>query len=181
MPKPLGAALYMGTCSGHGVPQCSSHHPGLGGGVLGGCPHPPMTPAVVPKPVQAMNATTSWPPMAQLPAGPYLRTVFINNQLPIIDQDILTPHPTPSKHSTSSVGYKCAHTTATPAFWCTIGIAAGREAPTGHQRKLMATSMTVFINKRRAGRFGDPLGDETPAFPCSSKVAGASPNVYIGM
>ena len=63
-----GAALYMGTDSGHGVGTGSSHHPGLGGGVLPNCPHPSLSPTVVPRPVQAMNATTIWPPHPQLPA-----------------------------------------------------------------------------------------------------------------
>ena len=50
----------------------------------------------------------------------------------------------------------------------------------GHARKLLATSKTVWINGRRAGRFGDPFGDNTVAFPCNSRVAGCSPNVFIG-
>ena len=78
-----GAALYMGTDSGHGVGTGSSHHPGLGGGVLPNCPHPSLSPTIVPRPVQAMNATTIWPPHPQLPAGPYLRTVIIRSLLHI--------------------------------------------------------------------------------------------------
>jgi len=181
MGAPIGAALYMGTCSGHGCGCGSSHHPGLGGGMLSPCPHPSLSPAVVPKPVQAMNATTLWPPMAQLPLTGGVTNVIINKMVPIIDQDILTPHPTPVVHTTSSVGYKCAVTLGTPAWWCTIGVEGGRETAKGHSRKLMATSKTVFINKRRAGRIGDPLGDQTPAFPCSSLVVGGSPNVFIGL
>ena len=177
---PLGAALYMGVCSGHGVGCGSSHHPGLGGGTLSPCPHPSLTPAVVPKPVQAMNATTMWPPHAQSPAGPYLRTVIINGKMPICDQDLLIPHPTPTQHSTTSVGYKCFCTVSTPAWHCTIGTAGGREAAVGHSRKLMATTATVFVQKLRLGRMADPLGDQTVAFPCTSLVATASPNVYVG-
>ena len=176
-----GAALYMGTCSGHGVGSGSCHHPGLGGGILGGCPHPSLYPAIVPKPVAAMNATTIWPPIAQLPNGPTVTNVVINGKIPIVDQDILTPHPTPTQHLTMSVGYKCFTTRNTPAWWCTIGVAAGRETAAGHSRKLLATSKTVFINARRAGRIGDPLGDQTPAFPCTSVVAGGSPNVMVGL
>ena len=180
MAAPLGAALYMGTCSGHGVGSGSSHHPGLGGGMLSPCPHPSMSPMVVPKTVAQMTPTTVWPPMAQAPQAGGVTNVIINGKVPILDQDIPTPHPTPTQHTTSSVGFKCAFTTATPAYWCTIGVAAGREAPTGHSRKCFATTKNVFINKRRVGRFSDPLGDTTPAFPCLSTVAGASPNVYIG-
>tara|TARA_Y100001963_G_scaffold149236_1_gene228357 strand:- start:408 stop:959 length:552 start_codon:yes stop_codon:yes gene_type:complete len=177
---PLGAALYMGVDSGHGVGCGSSHHPGLGGGTLSPCPHPSTAPQVVPKPVAAMNATTIWPPHAQTPAGPYLRTVIINGKMPICDQDLLIPHPTPVQHTTTSVGFKCFCTVNTPAWWCTVGIAGGREAPTGHQRKLFATTATVFVQTLRLGRMSDPLGDTTVAFPCTSLVATASPNVYVG-
>ena len=178
---PLGAALYMGVDSGHGVGCGSSHHPGLGGGTLSPCPHPSLAPQVVPKPVVAMNATTIWPPHAQTPAGPYLRTVIINGKMPICDQDLLIPHPTPVQHTTTSVGFKCFCTVSTPAWHCTVGTAGGREAAAGHSRKLFATSKTVWINGRRAGRFGDPLGDNTPAFPCNSRVTGCSPNVFVGV
>ena len=167
------AAIYGGMCSGHGVGMCSSHHPGLGGGVLGGCPHAPTAPQIVPKPVAAMNGTTFWPPLVLGPVMAF-SNVVINGSIPIRDQDIITPHPTPSVHSTSSVGYKCAFTTTTPAWHCTIGVAAGRETATGHSRKLYATTKSVWINGMRAGKVGDLLGDATPAFPCTSVVAKGS-------
>ena len=110
-----GAALYMGSDSGHGVGVGASHHPGLGGGVLPNCPHPSLSPTVVPRSVNSMDATTIWPPHPQLPAGPYLRTVIINGQLPIIDQDILTPHPTPTQHTT-----RCAYGTSKPSPLCPV-------------------------------------------------------------
>ena len=68
----------------------------------------------------------------------------------------------------------------TPAWWCTIGVAAGRELPIGHARKCVATTTSVFIQKKRIGRFADPLGDGTPAFPCLSLIAGSSINVFVG-
>ena len=40
MPSGLGAALYMGTCSGHGKGSGSTAHPGHVGGMLSPCPHP---------------------------------------------------------------------------------------------------------------------------------------------
>ena len=180
--KPLGCALFTGVCSGHGAGTGSSHHPGLGGGMLSPCPHPSLSPNVVPKPVQAMNATTLWPPCGQTPLN-VMQTVVnvvVNGQVPIVDQDLLIPHPTPTVHTTSSVGFKCAFTTGTPAWWCTVGIEGGRETAKGHSRKLLATTATVFINGRRAGRMADPLGDQSPAFPCTSLIATASPNVYVG-
>ena len=178
----LAAAIYQGPDSGHGVGCGASHHPGLGGGMLPNCPHPSLSPTIKPSAMPAVNAVAIWPPLMQAPLTPLtaLRTVFINTAFPIVDQDLLTLHPTPTQFTTSSVGDKCFVTLNTPAWWCTMGITAGREAPVGHARKLMATSMTVFINGRRAGRFSDPLGDGTVAFPCLSVVTGSSINVFIG-
>lgn len=180
------AGIYLGPCSGHGVGSGSTHHPGLGGSVLPGCMMPPLDPKIVPKTVMLMNATTLWPPLLQAPATPLgaARNVYINKIIPIIDQDILTPHPTPTTHQACYTGIPkgCPPGCVTnPAFWCTIGVAAGREPPVGHARKHMATQKTVFINMRRASVFGDPLGDFTPAFPCCSVVTGASVNVFIGL
>lgn len=180
----MGAALYMGNCTGHGTGIGGSFQPGHGGGMVPGCPHSPMDPRISIKPLKVNNATAIWPPMAQLPSavpGALAARVLINKKIPIVDQDILTPHPTPTIYTTSSVGDKCAVTLSTPAFWCTIGAVGGREAPAGHPRKLVATSKTVFIGKKRAGRFADPLGDGTPAFPCLSLVSGSSPNVFVGI
>lgn len=181
------AALFMGVDSGHGTsPGGVSHHPGLGGGNIPVCPHIPLDTRVVPKPVPEVDKVAVWPPTSQLPLGVAKaavggKPVIINGSIPIVDQDILTPHPTPSQFTTTSTGDKCLVTLTTPAYWCTIGPVAGREAPTGHPRKAFATSKTVFINKARACRFGDPLGDGTPAFPCLSVITGSSPNVIIGI
>ena len=180
------AGIYKGPCSGHGTGSGSTHHPGLGGSTLPGCIMPPMDMKIVPKSVGLMNATTLWPPLLQAPATPLgaLRNVFINGVIPIVDQDILTPHPTPSVHIVTYTGVPngCPPGTVTnPAHWCTIGAAAGREPALGHSRKCFATQKSVFINGRRASVFGDPLGDFSPAFPCTSVVTGASINVFIGM
>lgn len=180
----MGAALYMGNCTGHGTGVGGSFQPGHGGGMVPGCPHSPLDPRINVRPVATNSATAIWPPTPQLPlgvAGAVAARVVINKLVPIVDQDILIPHPTPTIYTTSSVGDKCAITLPTPAYWCTIGPVGGREAPTGHPRKLMATSLTVFVGKRRLGRFADPLGDGTPAFPCLSLVSGSSPNVFVGI
>ncbi len=177
----VGAALFMGNCSGHGVGSGSSHHPGLGGGTLSPCPHSPTVASIVPKDVNAMDAVTTWKPHGQKPLTAIVRTVIINNKIPIIDQDELITHPTQTKHSTTSVGYKCYNTQSSPAWHCTIGTSGGREAAVGHARKLFATSKTVFIEGKPAGRIGDPLGDKTTAYPCNSVVSGGSKDVYIGL
>ena len=59
-----GAAIYSGNDSGHGTGVGGSHHPGLGGGTLSPCPHPPLLPAIKPKTVTLMNSVLIWPPVS---------------------------------------------------------------------------------------------------------------------
>ena len=177
------AALFMGTCSGHGTGSGSTHHPGLGGGTLPGCIKPPKDPKIVMKPVKLMDSTTLWPPTPQTPLSPIVRNVLINRIIPIIDQDELIPHPTPVTHQACYTGIpkKCPPgCTTNPAYWCTVGIEGGRESAKGHARQHQATIKTVFINGRRAGVFGDPFGYDTVAYPCNSVVTGCSKNVFLG-
>tara|TARA_R100000005_G_C4882857_1_gene133630 strand:+ start:54 stop:608 length:555 start_codon:yes stop_codon:yes gene_type:complete len=178
----FAAALFQGVCSGHGTGSGSTHHPGLGGPILPGCVKPANDQNVIPKTVGLMNATTLWPALAQLPLSPIVRNVVINGIMPIVDQDVLTPHPTQTMHVIEYTGIpKGCPPGAVPnnAWHCTIG-PGGREVLAGHSRKCFATCKTVFINGRRAGRFGDPLGDFSVAFPCTSTITGSSINVFIG-
>ena len=129
----MGCALFAGSCTGHGAGTGSSHHPGLGGGVLKGspCPHAPLDPRVSPKPVNAMDATTIWPPHPQLPFSALVRNVIVNGIMPIIDFDLLITHPTPTSHTHTVVkplpNGVCVHTTSSPAWHCTVGTAGGRD------------------------------------------------------
>ena len=183
-PVSMGAAaLFMGTCSGHGTGCGSTHHAGLGGGVLPGCIKPPKDPKIVMKPVKLMDSTTLWPPTPQTPLSPIVRNVLINRIIPIIDQDELIPHPTPVTHQACYTGIPKKSPpgcTTNPAYWCTVGIEGGRESAKGHARQHQATLKTVFINGRRAGVFGDPFGYDTVAYPCNSVVTGCSKNVFLG-
>ena len=83
----LGCALFSGSCTGHGAGTGSSHHPGLGGGVVNGspCPHGPLDSRVSPRSVNAMDATTTWPPHPQLPFSFLVRDVMVNNIIPIMN------------------------------------------------------------------------------------------------
>ena len=71
------AALFMGSCSGHGTGSGSTHHAGLGGGILPGCVKPPKDPKVVPKSVKLMDAVTMWPPCPQTSLESLTRNVRI--------------------------------------------------------------------------------------------------------
>jgi len=175
------AALFMGTCSGHGKANGVNWHPGPGGPILSPCPHPSLAPYIKAQEMKIADNFATWLPTPQLPLEPIVRNVVINKMIPIIDQDNLIPHPTVTQHVTMSTGFKCFTVRNTPAWHCTIGTGpGGREAPTGHARRLFATTKTVFINGKRAGRMADPFGNLTVPFPCLSVVAGASKDVFIG-
>ena len=177
----LGAALYMGTCSGHGKGAGGTAHPGHCGGTLGGCPHPPMRGDMGKKTVMVGDPVIIWPPTSQTPKGPTVTNVVINGKIPILDGDELIPHSTPTIHTTKSANEDCTNTEQTPAYHCVVGTAAGREPSTGHKRKAFASSKSVRINGKYVARIGDPLGNGTTEYPCKSVIAGSSANVYIGI
>ena len=107
----MGAALYMGNCTGHGTGVGGSFQPGHGGGMVPGCPHAPLDPRINVRDVVTNSATAIWPPTPQLPlgvAGAVAAKVVINKLVPIVDQDILITHPTPTVYTTSSVGTNCS-------------------------------------------------------------------------
>lgn len=180
------AALYMGSCSGHMAGAGGSWHPGPGGGPIAPC-SPGNLPSVSDKLMAAHSVYGSWLPTPLLPLTPLgaARNVFINGIIPIVDQDLLTPHPTLSVYSATRTVGKCTIVAPTNAWWCHTytgpGSIAGREPPVGHVRKAMATTLSVWINGRRACRVGDALGDGTSNFPCLSLIGGGSPNVIIGV
>ena len=51
-----------------------------------------------------MDSTTLWPPCPQTPLSAITRNVLINRIIPIIDQDELIPHPTPTVHKACYTG-----------------------------------------------------------------------------
>ncbi|NHK40097.1 hypothetical protein FJR75_11665 [Thermus thermophilus] len=180
------AALYMGSCSGHGAGAGGSWMPGPGGGATTPC-SPGNLPSITHLPGPVHDAMATWLPTPLLPLTPLgaARNVFINGIIPIVDQDLLTPHPTLSVYAVTRTVGKCTIVAPANAWWCHtytgVGTVAGREPPIGHARKAIATTKSVWINGRRACRVGDPLGDLTPAFPCRSLISAGSPNVIIGV
>ena len=180
------AALFMGKCSGHGAGTGGFWHPGPGGGTIKPCSGGNL-PTVKPKKmVSGHSVMAHWKPTPQLPfSAPLCSTVVINGKIPIVNNDILTPHPTLSVYQAVRTAGKCVITAPTNAWWAHkytgIGSVAGREPPVGHIRKCFATTKTVFFQGNLAGRMGDPLGNGTTTFPCESVIAGASTNVIIGI
>ena len=183
----------MGNCSGHGQGPAAgvgcTFQPGHGGGMANPCEtHAPMIrPNIGHVPVISNELVAKWIRTPQLPKGATVTNVVINGKIPIINGDELTPHPTETMFITQSVGDKCFKTLSTPAWYCTTGgasaMADGCEGKLGHDRKLFATTKTVFVNGQPLGRFGDPFGTMTGSgpYPCLSTVAGSSPNVFVGV
>lgn len=160
----LPAAIYKGSCSGHG--KCIP--PTIHATVNCGTP----CQAVPKKSVATMDATNIWPPFPQLPLTPKVPTVLINGIAPILDQDVLTSHPS---KCTQLVTLVCKE--PPPPMPCPTAVLCAEDVAGGgaHIRKATATSATVFINGKRACRVGDPLGP-----PCLSKIANGAKNVLIG-
>lgn len=160
----LPAAIYKGSCSGHGKCIPATVHATV----------PCGTPCegVPKKPIAAMDATNIWPPFPQLPQSPITPTVLINGISPILDQDILTNHPA---SCTQLVTLVCKE--PPPPMTCPTSALCAEDVAGGgaHIRKATATSATVFIMGKRACRVGDPLGP-----PCLSKIANGAKNVLIG-
>ena len=93
------AALFMGSCSGHGTGSGSTHHPGLGGGTLPGCIKPPKDPKIKQKSVKLMDfieaienklGTTAQKNMMDMQPGDVERTWA--NVVPLISDYDYTPN-----------------------------------------------------------------------------------------
>jgi hypothetical protein len=162
----LPAALYRGTCSGHGRTYPAHQHS------VENCGTTCMT-VKVQLPVAVKDGVCMWPPAVLAPAGPYLRTVIVNGIIPICDQDVLTPHKSPTTNIVM-VG-PCGQTPPVP-MPCVCSLLTAEDARgIGHPRKLTALTKTVYANKLAMGKVGDPLGP-----PCISTISQGSPNVFIG-
>lgn len=164
----LPAALYMGSCSGHGRCMPSNVH------AVVPCGTPCL--GAPPKSIATMDATNIWPPFPQTPLAVMtgVANVIISGNMPIVDQDLLTNHP-----PTCTQLIKFSGCDPTPAAipcptqqLCAEDLAGGG----AHVRKAFATTKSVFVNGRRLCRVKDPLGP-----PCLSLIATGSPNVFVGV
>lgn len=161
----LPAAIYRGTCTGHGKAKPDHIH------IYQSCGTTCADAAVLP--LVTKDGTCLWPPTTLAPAGPYLRTVIVNGIFPILDQDILTPHQSPTTNIVM-VG-PCGQTPPVP-MPCVCSMLTAEDAKgVGHPRKLTALTKTVYAMGLAMGKVGDPLGP-----PCISTVAQGSPNVLVG-
>lgn len=161
----LPAAIYRGTCTGHGVCIPANIHATVSCG----------TPckAVPKKPVAAMDATNHWLPQLLAPLQPVSPTVLIEGIAPILDADILMPH---KSVCTQLVAFVCK--TPPPPKPCPTADLTAEDFANGgaHTRIAKATTKSVWINGKRACRQQDPLGP-----PCLSTIAVGAPTVTIGI
>lgn len=173
MPGP-NAAVFAGTCSGHGIEL------GCGGPPHGNVQCIPAggSCATAPKKtVAAMNAYTLWPPAPLIPkAAPLCATIKVNKIVPIVAGDVLQEHKSPTMNLVIST--PCPKAQEAPVNLCcnaTLFTCAEDAGGVGHPRIAVATSKTVFFEKKPACRVGDPF-----AAPCLSKITTGAANVFIG-
>ena len=168
MPGPP-AAVFKGVCSGHGVCIPAVVHGSVP--CFTGCAAAPK------KPVAAMNAYSYWPPAPLAPlATPLCATIKISKIIPIVTGDTLQLHKSPCSVTVIDLACPKAKTAPTKvscntSVFCCAEDAAGA----GHPRVAVATTKTVFFEKKMACRVGDPF-----AVPCLSKIATGAANVFIG-
>lgn len=165
------AAIYQGTCTGHGRPVNGHvHNKSVD-------PCPGLTPAsAVTKPVATKDATCRWEgfPIAPKVVLP-IRNVLINGINPVLDGDVLTNHISATMHTVISAC--CPGPTCNPiVITAPCSMLATEDAKgQGHPRVVVATTKNVLINGRPLVKVGDPM-----ALPCLSKIAAGSANVLVG-
>lgn len=182
---PQAAALFMGKCSGHGSGGGGSWHPGPGGGTISPCSCGNLSSVKQKDYATGHDTMGQWRAHPQRPYDePIVDNVIINGKIPIVDTDLLTLHPTQSKYMATRKAGKCVVVCPTDAWWCHKYTgkdnSGGRESAAGHIRKCFASTKTVYIGGKLAGRMGDKLGDQSTTFPCRSVICGSSPDVIIG-
>lgn len=164
------AAIYQGTCTGHGR-EVSGH---IHNKAVDPCGVTPMTAAT--KPLATKDATCLWIGFPIAPQGTLpLRNVFINSIVPVLDGDVLTNHTSATMHTV--ISQCCSPTGCAPTVIsapCSM-LTAEDSKGAGHPRVVVATTKNVIVNGLPLARVGDPM-----APPCLSKIAAGSANVIVG-
>ena len=171
MPGP-GAAVFKGVCSGHG--KCV---PGVIHATIQCIPSGGICAVAPKKTVMAMNAYTMWPPAPLLPLAVGLcLTVKVEKLIPIVMGDQLQLHKTPCMNTVNTSPCPKAQKSIVPIS-CNASVftCADDAGGVGHVRVAVATSKTVFFEKKNACRIGDGF-----ALPCLSKIPTGAITVYIG-
>jgi hypothetical protein len=174
--KPAG--IYRGSCTGHGIGAAGTValHPVTSGlCAAAACGDP-----AIKLPLVAKNAQCYWPPtplvplVAVCPAQP----VFINKIIPILDNDLLTYHISPSMNTVITTCPGNPVTFPPTTCNCSVSLVTEDVNGRGHERKAVSTGKSVFVNKRRLSRVGDPLNGIHVG--CLSLIGGGAVDVFVG-
>jgi len=171
MPGP-GCALFKGVCSGHG--KCV---PGIIHATIQCIPSGGSCATAPKKTVAAMDAYTQWPPAPLVPKTVgFCVTVKVEKLIPIVNGDILQEHKSPCMNKIITSPCPKAQNSPVPIMCnATVFTCADDAGGVGHQRIAVATSKTVFFEKKNACRIGDGF-----AIPCKSKIPTGAKTVLIG-
>ena len=103
-----------------------------------------------------------WPPTTLAPAGPFLGTVVVNGIYPILDQDVLTPHQSP----TTNIGWLDLAVRLHSSYAMHLWYVRQKTLRNEHPRKLTALTKTVYAMGLAMGKVADPLSP-----PCLSVIS----------
>lgn len=164
------AAIYQGTCTGHGIPIPGKVHSMF----VDPCGVTPMS--ATPYSIAIKNKGCLWRPFPIAPASPLaLRNVLINGIPPVLFGDVLTPHTSETMHTviSSCCSPESCNPTVIKASCSMLTVEDGKGV--GHPRIVKATTKNVLVNGRPLAKVGDPM-----FIPCKSKIASGSKNVLVG-
>lgn len=179
------AAIYKGSCTGHGIAAAAggplAKHPTQSALCLtAACGDP-----AIKLPLEQKNAQCYWPPTPLVPMPPAILAseatkgaVLINKIAPILDEDLLTYHISPTMNTVITTCPGNPPTNPPTTCNCSVSLVAEDKNGTGHERKAVSTGKSVFVNKKRLCRVGDPLNGMHVG--CLSMIAGASESVLVG-
>lgn len=166
--KPIG--VPSGFCSGHGILLPAFIHPKVG--------------APIPVPMILKNESCAWLPISTTPVVPIKGKVLIEKQPPLVQGDVLIPHPA---IGTNLVKIPCKGGLCPVPFGCQVlSIEDIVGAGTGHVRVVTPWAIpmaggppTVLVTGIPIARVGDALGTGVPGkAPCLSRIATGTWTVF---
>jgi hypothetical protein len=163
--RPIG--VPSGICSGHGLLLPAFLHKKIG---------------PIPMVVVAKNISCAWLPVSTVPLVPLKGKVLIEKQPPLVQGDVLIPHPA---IGTNLVKIPCKGGLCPVPFGCPTLTIEDIIGGGGHTRIVVPWTIpmlgppTVLVTGIPIARVGDDLGTKTPGkAPCWSKIATGTWTVF---
>lgn len=144
----------------------------------------PKVGAPIPVPMIAKNTSCAWLPISTTPVVPIKGKVLIEKQPPLVQGDVLIPHPA---IGTNLVKIPCKGGLCPVPFGCKVlSIEDIVGAGTGHVRVVTPWAIpmaggppTVLVTGIPIARVGDALGTGVPGkAPCLSRIATGTWTVF---